>query len=211
MRREDDKEWPEPDRVGRQELEIICDDEHISFTVCYSTPCSNVSFVRSRACSDEDTIACVLQCSKIGSLLDVQGSKDPEGLRVLYYLVQDLKCLVFSLVTLHFKVRACPIPLHRLPPLTCRWAHHSLHRLRADQTDSVGLRNALGGHWPSHVRPREPPATFHTTRVRAHERLLHQTPCSRLALAKAGVHSRANNHSPPVAERVPSLTASLPQ
>lgn len=31
--REDDKEWPEPDRVGRQELEIIFDDEHISFTV----------------------------------------------------------------------------------------------------------------------------------------------------------------------------------
>jgi len=34
----------------------------------------------------------------------VQDSKDPEGLRVLYYLVQDLKCLVFSLITLHFKV-----------------------------------------------------------------------------------------------------------
>lgn len=31
--REDDKDWPEPDRVGRQELELICDDKHISFTV----------------------------------------------------------------------------------------------------------------------------------------------------------------------------------
>jgi hypothetical protein len=41
----------------------------------------------------------------VGSLLEVQNSKDPEGLRIFYYLVQDLKCLVFSLITLHFKVR----------------------------------------------------------------------------------------------------------
>ena len=33
-------------------------------------------------------------------------SADPEGLRVFYYLVQDLKALVFSLISLHFKVRA---------------------------------------------------------------------------------------------------------
>ncbi|CAH0482529.1 unnamed protein product [Peronospora belbahrii] len=77
--KEDDKEWPEPDRVGRQELEVVLGNDHISFT-----------------------------CAKIGSLLDVQDSKDPEGLRVLYYLVQDLKCLVFSLITLHFKIK--PIP-----------------------------------------------------------------------------------------------------
>lgn len=31
-------------------------------------------------------------------------SSDPEGLRVFYYLVQDLKALVFSLISLHFKV-----------------------------------------------------------------------------------------------------------
>jgi hypothetical protein len=31
--RENDKEWPEPDRVGKQELEIVLGDEHISFTV----------------------------------------------------------------------------------------------------------------------------------------------------------------------------------
>ena len=47
-----------------------------------------------------------MQCAKIGSLLDVQGSKDPEGLRTFYFLIQDLKCLVFSLISLHFKVRA---------------------------------------------------------------------------------------------------------
>lgn len=57
--KEDDNNWPEPDRVGRQELEIVMGNEHISFTT-----------------------------SKIGSLMDVQTSKDPEGLRIFYYLVQ---------------------------------------------------------------------------------------------------------------------------
>ncbi|KHG05888.1 hypothetical protein F383_32301 [Gossypium arboreum] len=51
--KEDDNNWPEPDRVGRQELEIVMGNEHISFTT-----------------------------SKIGSLVDVQSSKDPEGLRL---------------------------------------------------------------------------------------------------------------------------------
>lgn len=73
---EDDNMWPPPDRVGRQELEILIGDEHISFTT-----------------------------SKTGSLLDVNQSKDPEGLRLFYYLVQDLKCLVFSLIGLHFKIK----------------------------------------------------------------------------------------------------------
>ncbi|OWM87836.1 hypothetical protein CDL15_Pgr019420 [Punica granatum] len=59
--KEDDNNWPEPDRVGRQELEIVMGNEHISFTT-----------------------------SKIGSLVDVQSSKDPEGLRIFYYLVQSL-------------------------------------------------------------------------------------------------------------------------
>lgn len=53
------------------------------------------------------------QCSKIGSLLDVQESNDPEGLRIFYYLIQDLKCLVFSLITLHFKVRFPPFDKKR--------------------------------------------------------------------------------------------------
>ncbi|KAB1215019.1 hypothetical protein CJ030_MR4G018806 [Morella rubra] len=57
--KEDDNQWPEPDRVGRQELEIVMGNEHISFTT-----------------------------SKIGSLVDVQSSNDPEGLRIFYYLVQ---------------------------------------------------------------------------------------------------------------------------
>eukprot|EP01012_Entosiphon_sulcatum_P011699 TRINITY_DN171_c0_g1_i1.p1 TRINITY_DN171_c0_g1~~TRINITY_DN171_c0_g1_i1.p1 ORF type:complete len:150 (+),score=48.27 TRINITY_DN171_c0_g1_i1:40-489(+) len=74
--KEDDQNWPEPDRVGRQELEVVMGNEHISFTT-----------------------------TKIGSLLDVQDSHDPDGLRVFYYLVQDLKSLVFSLIALHFKIK----------------------------------------------------------------------------------------------------------
>ncbi|KAL7985063.1 hypothetical protein Chor_003633 [Crotalus horridus] len=62
--------------IRKEELEIVIGDEHISFTT-----------------------------SKIGSLIDVNQSKDPEGLRVFYYLVQDLKCLVFSLIGLHFKIK----------------------------------------------------------------------------------------------------------
>ncbi|KAI3628741.1 hypothetical protein CBS14141_000444 [Malassezia furfur] len=46
-----------------------------------------------------------LETSKIGSLVEVQESDDPEGLRVMYYLVQDLKCLVFSLISLNFKIK----------------------------------------------------------------------------------------------------------
>jgi len=74
--KEDDSAWPIPDRVGRQELEIVIGEDHISFTT-----------------------------SKLGSLVDVNASKDPEGLRCFYYLVQDLKCFVFSLIALHFKIK----------------------------------------------------------------------------------------------------------
>ena len=31
--------------------------------------------------------------------------RDEEGLRLFYYLVQDLKCMVFSLISLHFKIK----------------------------------------------------------------------------------------------------------
>lgn len=53
-----------------------------------------------------------MQTAKIGSLVDVTESADPEGLRVFYYLVQDLKALVFSLISLHFKVW---LALHTTP------------------------------------------------------------------------------------------------
>eukprot|EP00392_Amoebophrya_sp_AT5.2_P004413 g4421.t1 len=71
----DDQDWPEPDRVGRQELEIVFDRDHISFTT-----------------------------SKIGKLKEVLESRDAEGLKTFYYLVQDLKCFVFSLMSLHFRI-----------------------------------------------------------------------------------------------------------
>jgi len=63
----------------------------------------------------------MLQTAKIGSLVEIQDSEDPEGLRVFYYLVQDLKacpvisypifsdivfqCIIFSLISLHFKIK----------------------------------------------------------------------------------------------------------
>ncbi|KAK9479770.1 Mago nashi protein [Lipomyces japonicus] len=74
--KEDDSKWPEKSKEGKQELEIRLGQEHISF-----------------------------ETSKLGSLSDVQQSDDPEGLRVFYYLVQDLKALVFSLIGLHFKIK----------------------------------------------------------------------------------------------------------
>ncbi|KAJ9459567.1 Protein mago nashi-like protein [Diplonema papillatum] len=72
----DDEKWPEPDKIGRQDIEIVLGREHISFTT-----------------------------TKIGSLLDAQDSEDPKGMRDFYYLVQDLKSLVFSIIDLHFKVK----------------------------------------------------------------------------------------------------------
>jgi protein mago nashi len=78
--REDDKQWPEPNRDGRQEFEVVLGSQHISFAI-----------------------------AKIGSLLDVQDSADPEGLRIFYYLVQDLKCLAFSLSA------QAPVPRRRAP------------------------------------------------------------------------------------------------
>ncbi|KAG8851751.1 hypothetical protein FRB96_009116 [Tulasnella sp. 330] len=74
--KEDDNKWPKKSIVGKQELEIRLGSDHIAF-----------------------------ETAKIGSLVDVNDSQDPEGLRVFYYLVQDLKCLLFSLISLHFKIK----------------------------------------------------------------------------------------------------------
>ena len=74
--KEDDKLWPEADEVGRQEIEILHNGHHISFVT-----------------------------TKIGSLVDITDSADVDGLKCFYYLVQDIKCLVFSLISLHFKIK----------------------------------------------------------------------------------------------------------
>lgn len=90
--KEDDSKWPQKNKDGRQELEIRMGNEHILFEVCIVL---NVQPPR---------LILPTQTAKIGSLVDVTESADPEGLRVFYYLVQDLKALVFSLISLHFKV-----------------------------------------------------------------------------------------------------------
>lgn len=59
----------------------------------------------SYTCIAESRLTDFSQTAKIGSLVDVTESQDPEGLRVFYYLVQDLKALVFSLIALHFKIK----------------------------------------------------------------------------------------------------------
>jgi protein mago nashi len=42
---------------------------------------------------------------KFGSLIDVKNSKDPSGLEVFYYLMQDIKCMVFSIINMHFRLK----------------------------------------------------------------------------------------------------------
>ncbi|KAJ2813305.1 hypothetical protein H4S07_000790 [Coemansia furcata] len=74
---ESDDKWPRRDDVnGRIQLEIIIGKRKINF-----------------------------ETAKIGSLSDIANTKDPEGLRVLYYLIQDFKCLIMSLISLHFKIK----------------------------------------------------------------------------------------------------------
>ena len=67
--KEDDAFWPPPNHVQQQKLEIVIGDEHISFPT-----------------------------SKIGSLISVNQSKDPENLWVFYHLPWDLKCLLYGLI-----------------------------------------------------------------------------------------------------------------
>ena len=74
------KNWPEPNRDGRQELEIVLDGKHVKVVTC-----------------------------KVGSFVQIQNSLDPERLETFYYLVQDLKTLIFSLISIHYKVKPVPI------------------------------------------------------------------------------------------------------
>ena len=74
--KEDDKNWPQPNKVGMQELEIVIDGKHKSFSL-----------------------------SKLGSFVEVHQSKDPEGLPVLWFFIQDIRCFVLSLINAHFRER----------------------------------------------------------------------------------------------------------
>ncbi|KAK6918664.1 Mago nashi protein [Dillenia turbinata] len=101
--KEDDMNWPEPDRVGRQELEIVMDNEHISFTT-----------------------------SKIGSLLDVQGSNDPEGLRIFYYLVQLFVVLLSVNVEAPFRTEEEGLEVLCLLPYLTSFQDQTNIRIAAD-------------------------------------------------------------------------------
>ncbi|KAI1334302.1 Mago nashi protein [Xylariaceae sp. FL0016] len=107
--KEDDSKWPQKNKDGRQELEIRVGNDHISFEVSEaSDPTQQYLLLRT---STTTRVAAMVSLqlgfatAKIGSLIDVTESADPEGLRVFYYLVQDLKALVFSLTSLHFKIK----------------------------------------------------------------------------------------------------------
>ncbi|KXN67698.1 mago nashi [Conidiobolus coronatus NRRL 28638] len=71
-----DEDWPQEAPLGKQELEIQTSNIHISF-----------------------------ETAQIGSLLDISESKDPDGLKQFYYFIQNLKCIAFSLISAHFKVK----------------------------------------------------------------------------------------------------------
>ena len=78
----DDRDWPEPDRNGKQELEIVLGDKHITFCT-----------------------------SKFGSLMDIEksmgesGKGKKEDMIQFYYLLQDIKGFVFSLLNLRFRIK----------------------------------------------------------------------------------------------------------
>jgi len=91
--KQDDRHWPQPDEVGKQELEIVMNQQHISFVL-----------------------------AKIGSMAEIESGgltehirdrdrdrererADIEGLKIFYFLIQDLRALVFSLISLHFKIK----------------------------------------------------------------------------------------------------------
>jgi protein mago nashi len=74
--KESDKSWPTPNKVGRQELEIVMGEHKLRIAT-----------------------------SKFGSYQEVQDSPDPKGLTVFWYFVQDIKCFVLSLVNAHFRLK----------------------------------------------------------------------------------------------------------
>ncbi|EPY30651.1 protein mago nashi [Angomonas deanei] len=73
----DDERWPEPDRNGRQELEIHLGNVHASFLT-----------------------------NKIISIGDVESGPHSGGLTSFYYAVRDLKMMILTLVSIHFKIKS---------------------------------------------------------------------------------------------------------
>lgn len=75
MKYSDDK-WDEPDENGKLVLEIDYEGVYKRFIT-----------------------------RKILSYSQVEKSKDIDGMECIYYLIQDLKCLVFSLMSLNFRTK----------------------------------------------------------------------------------------------------------
>lgn len=73
----DDERWPQPDRNGRQELEIRLGNTHLS-----------------------------LVTNKITSLNEIENTSDEKGLTTFYYFIRDVKALILALVSTHFKIKA---------------------------------------------------------------------------------------------------------
>ena len=74
-----DEAWPPPSGVGTAALEVVLDG-------------GAGGRVK-------------LRTATIGSLLDVVASTDADGLRVFYYVVQDVRCLIFALLGMHYKIK----------------------------------------------------------------------------------------------------------
>jgi len=73
----DDYDWPEPSsKDGKQELEIVYHNYHISFST-----------------------------SMISTVGETMKSRDAEGLKCYYYLVHELKSFMLTIMNLHFKVK----------------------------------------------------------------------------------------------------------
>lgn len=72
---ESDVFWPKAERESKQEIEIRCGNKKK-----------------------------VLKTVGRLSLVSIKGMNDAESLKIVYYLVQDLKTFIFSLISLHFKV-----------------------------------------------------------------------------------------------------------
>lgn len=72
-----DESWPQPDRNGRQELEVHLGNTYMSFVT-----------------------------NKITSMTSIESYADSKDLSNFYYYVRDLKALVLALVSIHFKIKA---------------------------------------------------------------------------------------------------------
>merc|ERR1712222_68137 len=70
-----DKLWPSPDGDGCQELEIFVNNDHY----LYST-------------------------KKLGSIIHIEKSSDPDGLTKFHFFVQDLKCFLISALSIQLKI-----------------------------------------------------------------------------------------------------------